>query len=86
MGLTDAELRHLRSHREPGNRLRAARVIAGLTQVAVAQAVGVSQSAISDLERMRYSATSVETAHRFSKFFGCAIEDLFPAQQQAVAS
>lgn len=84
MSLSAAQLKRLRATRNV-NRVRVARELIGLTQVQLAGEVGLTQSALSDLERRRYDATTVETARKFANFFGCSIEDLFPAKQ-AVAS
>jgi DNA-binding XRE family transcriptional regulator len=86
MALTPAQLKKLRKS-DGGNRIRAARQLVGLTQEQLAPLVGLTQAGLSDLERRRYGDTNLSTAQKFSEFFGCAIEDLFPArQQQAVAS
>jgi DNA-binding XRE family transcriptional regulator len=81
MTLTPEQLKKLR--RSPGqNRIKVARELMGLTQIELAPKVGVSQSALSDLERRRYSGTSVDTARRFAEIFGCLIEDLFPPKSE----
>lgn len=85
MALTPEQVRKLRRTPHNGNRLKAARDFAGLTQVELCKVLGFTQSAYSDLERQRYSATTVPTARRFAEFYGCSIEDLFPANH-AVAS
>jgi transcriptional regulator with XRE-family HTH domain len=84
MPLTSRQIRQLRS--ATGNRLRAARTLAGLRQVDVASQLGMSQSRLSDLERQRWASASLDTARRFAEYFGCAIEDLFPAREERVAS
>lgn len=81
MTLTPYQLSRLRKT-EPDHRLRTARELVQLTQVEVAAAIGITQSALSALENKRWGATSTDTAHKFAKFFGCAIEDLFPAKQE----
>lgn len=53
--------------------------MAGLTQAEVATVLAIPQSALSDFERARFPNVRIETARKFSVFFGCAIEDLFPA-------
>jgi transcriptional regulator with XRE-family HTH domain len=71
----------LRRDTRPGNRLKKARVIMGLTQAELCERLaGTTQSALSDLERGRYQNPNLETARRFADFYGCTIEDLFPAQ------
>lgn len=61
-----------------------------LTQAALAERLAgigyaVTQQYISDVARGRYATITVENAYKFAEFFGCSIEDLFPARQ-AVAS
>lgn len=84
MAMSAAQLKSLRKSKS-ASRLREARSILGLTQEQLAEAVGVSQSSLSDLERQRYGGVTIDTAHRFAEFFGCSIEDLFPSRE-AVAS
>lgn len=86
MTLTPFQLGQLR--KSPAEcRIRTARKLAKLTQVQVAAGVGLTQAALSDIERKRWGSTSTDTAHKFAAFFGCAIEDLFPAKdKEAVAS
>lgn len=66
--------------REPGtNRVGKAIFLARVTQTAVAGALRVSQAYVSDVARRRYRTITVENARKFADYFGCAIEDLFPA-------
>lgn len=86
MPLSHKQLTKLRAT-TGGNRIAVARQLSQLTQVQLAAALGISQSSLSDLERSRYRALTVETAQKFSTYFGCSIEDLFPATpREAVAS
>lgn len=80
--LTVRQLKELRSMQvdEP-NKLRKAMELAGVTQVQIAAAVGVTQPHVSDIANGKYTALPIETARRFSNFFGCTIDDLFPARQ-----
>jgi len=64
-----------------GNRLQAAIDLAGETQTSVARALGLSIAYVSDTARGRYQTITVDNAHKFAAHFGCAIEDLFPANQ-----
>ena len=65
-----------------GNRVAAAIDAAGVTQVVVAAATGLPQPYISDVVRGRYQTITVANARKFAEFFGCSIEDLFPARQE----
>lgn len=79
MTLTAAQLKFLRGTEAiGGTKLKAARRLAGLTQVQMAESLGVHQSALSEWERGRFEPT-LGTARKFAEFFGCAIEDLFPS-------
>ena len=75
--LTEEQLAVVRS--EPGaNRVAKAMALAGVTQTAVAKALGVSQAYVSDVARRRYRTITVESARKFARYFGCCIEELFP--------
>ena len=75
--LTEQQLAILRV--EPGaNRVAKAISLAGVTQVTLAEAIGLSQPYISDVARGRYRTITVEHARKFADYFGCSIEDLFP--------
>lgn len=75
--LTERQLAVLRA--SPGtNRVATAISLAGVTQVTVAEAIGVTQAYVSDVARQRYSTITVSSARKFSRFFGCSIDDLFP--------
>lgn len=83
--LTAKQLRELRDSHTEGNRVGRAIDLADVTQLDVAGATGLPQPYISDVARNRYSTITVENAHKFAEYFGCQIEDLFPARE-AVAS
>ena len=75
--LTEQQLATLRV--EPGvNRVAKAISLAGVTQVTLAEAIGLPQPYISDVARGRYRTITVENARKFADYFGCSIEDLFP--------
>ena len=75
--LTKQQLAILRA--EPGtNRVAKAIALAGVTQVTVADALGLPQPYVSDVARQRYKTITVENARKFAIFFGCSIEDMFP--------
>lgn len=83
MALTAKQLKELKAAPagEAGNRVAVALRLAGLTQVQMAAEIGESQPAVSDIVRGRYGDTSLTKARKFAEFFGCAIEDLFPAPE-----
>ena len=79
MALSPSHLGRLRRiDTRGGNRVRAARQFVRLTQQQLADAIDMTQTSLSDLERQRYGTTTVTTARKFAEYFGCAIEDLFP--------
>ena len=78
--LTKQQLAMLRA--EPGtNRVAKAIDLASVTQVTVAEALGLPQPYVSDVARRRYKTITVENARKFAQFFGCSIEDLFPSDE-----
>ncbi len=85
--LNEQQLTELR-HAPPDsrNRLSKAMELCELTQVQVAEKTGHTQSYVSRVCAGRYSDLPGETMRAFSNLFGCAIEDLFPAREQSVAS
>lgn len=52
--------------------------LAGVTQEQLEAQTGVPQGFISAISNGRSPKLPVHTARKFSIFFGCAIEDLFP--------
>lgn len=87
MALTVQQLRTLRATPTgaPGNRIQAAIDLAQETQTSVARATDLPYTYVSDTARGRYQTITVDNARKFADFFGCAIEDLFPARE-SVAS
>lgn len=82
MALTAKQLRDLRDTViEDGNRVARAFELAGVTQMEVAVATELPQPYISDVVRSRYKTITVENAHKLAQYFGCSIEDLFPARE-----
>lgn len=67
------------------NRLRRFMEASNTTQEQLFAATGIRQPQISAIANGRYQKLPLETARKLSDFFGCAIEDLFPARE-AVAS
>lgn len=58
-----------------GNRIRAQRKAAGLTQAELAEAVGLSQGQVSNLENGDRTI-SLEWLRRIARALGCAVADL----------
>ena len=83
--LTSKQLRELRRSPAKPNRLRQAMTLADVTQVQVAEAIGIAQSQVSEDAAGKFSEISLEKARSYAAFFGCVLEDLFPARE-AVAS
>ena len=86
--LTKSQLQKLRRAPLTGaNRLQLAMSLPKprITQVQLAAAVDLSQPYVSAICNGAYSEIPLETTRALAQFFGCAIEDLFPARQ-AVAS
>lgn len=74
-----------RSRARGRNRVERAMELAEVTQVIVADATGLTQSYISRIKNGQYTDLPGETMRTMADYFGCAIEDLFPARE-AVAS
>lgn len=74
-----------RSRTRGRNRIARAMELASVTQVQIAEKTGYTQSYVSRVRNGHYSDLPGETMRTFAEFFGCSIEDLFPARE-AVAS
>ncbi len=48
----------------------------------MARGVGLPQPYISDVARGRYQTITLRNARKLAEYFGCAIDDLFPAELQ----
>ncbi len=85
--LTRRQLRKLRETdaRSGDTRLRAAMSLAGVTQVQVAEAIGVAQSQVSEDAAGKFTQMSLVKARAYAEFFGCEIDDLFPAREQVAS-
>jgi hypothetical protein len=84
MALTPEQLEKLRRSRPTtGNRVDTAIKLVGLTKMDVARQTGLPYTYVTDVTYGRYESTTVDKAHVFAAFFGCAIEDLFPAKKVA---
>lgn len=83
MTLSTKQLSELRrATPENGNRVAVAMRLADLTQSELAQAIDVTQPYVSDVARGRHETITVDNARKFADFFGCSIEDLFPARAE----
>ena len=83
--LTERQLVVLRAS-EPTNRVATAISLLGVTQGAVAAAIGVTQAYVSDVARQRYSTITLANARKFARYFGCSIDDLFPPRDNGSTS
>lgn len=66
------------------NKLALAFTLANVKQTEAAAETGLTDSTISKLVRGAYQSVNVDSARELAVFFGCAIEDLFPAKAEAV--
>ena len=76
--LTKTHIQTLRRLKLGENRLSKALELAGITQTACALDLGYPSSYVSDLTRDRYQDMTLRNARKFSEYFGCSIEDIFP--------
>lgn len=56
-----------------------------VTQEQLEDAIGVAQPTISSIVNGKTPKLPLETARKFARFFGCSIEDLFPARDEVAA-
>lgn len=68
-----------RAPAEGKNKLALAMTLAGVTQVQLAEATGLTQGYISKLKTGSYHDVRGESMRSLAGFFGCLMEDLFPA-------
>lgn len=68
------------------NKVALAMKLAGVTQVEVAAGVGLTQASVSRIRNGHYIDLPLGTLRRLACYFGCQIDDLFPASESAVAS
>lgn len=84
--LTRKQLADLRrAPAESGNRIKEAMRLGGVTQVQLAQAIGIAQSQVSEDAAGKFSAISLDKSRAYARYFGCTVDDLFPVQSEAVA-
>jgi predicted XRE-type DNA-binding protein len=62
------------------NRVKVAAALANVEQQAIVEHTGFTQPYVSDVFRGRYERITVDNARKFADYFGCLIEDLFPAR------
>ena len=81
--LTQNQLERLRAASVPpgSNRVGLAISLAGVSQAMVGEAVGKSQPYVSDVVRARFRTITLLNAQKFARYFGCGVEDLFPAPE-----
>lgn len=63
------------------NKLRIALALTRVRQVAVADATDIATPNLSALVNGDYKTLTIDTARKLAEYFGCAIEDLFPARE-----
>lgn len=78
MKLTRAQLKLLRQS-DPDDRLRMALHLSRARQVELSKAIGIVQSQVSQDINGQFSEMSLHKAAAYARFFGCSLEDLFPA-------
>lgn len=83
MPLPHAKLRELKSAPvgSAGNRVALAIELSGATTADIARGASLSYTYLSDVARGRFQTVTVANAHKLAEYFGCAIEDLFPAKE-----
>jgi transcriptional regulator with XRE-family HTH domain len=85
--LSREQLRKLRATPlEGANKIARAMELAEVTQVQVAEGTSLTQSYVSRVARGLYERLPGETMREFAEFFGCTIEDLFPARDAAAVA
>jgi DNA-binding XRE family transcriptional regulator len=67
------------------NRLKVAFALLDVTQRVAVKTTGITPQRMSGLVKGNYHSVTLPEAEQLADFFGCAIEDLFPAAE-AVAS
>lgn len=88
MPLTPEQLKALQSVPlgTMANKVRLARAMLEQQQSDIAKALGFLKSQLSDIERGEYKDVPLENTRLLADYFGCAIEDLFPARETDRAS
>jgi len=63
------------------NKLRIALALAKARQVEICDETDMTPPMVSDFVNGKYTTLTIDTARKFSDYFGCQIEDLFPARE-----
>lgn len=85
MTLSQAQLSELKATPvgDTGNRVAKAIELVGETMADISRNGGFSYTWLSDVKSGRFETVTVDNAHKLADYFGCAIEDLFPAKVAA---
>ncbi len=84
--LTPEQIDALRQAPDSPNRLKAARKLAGITQVQLASVLRLSQNVISTDEAGDYINIDLAKSRAYARIFGCTVDDLFPPSRQKVSA
>ena len=84
MQLNPQQLAKLRRTPTVGwNKVAQAIDLLNLTMVQVSKGTGLPYTYVSDVKACRFETITVANAHKFAKFFGCLVDDLFPELEVA---
>lgn len=67
---------------ERANKVAFALTLSDTAQADVCRATGIHPANLSNIVNGRYKDLALETSRKLAEFFGCAIEDLFPARAE----
>lgn len=67
------------------NRVSIALTMVAITQTDLCSLIGMSRPKLSKIANGYYKAVAVDDARHLAEFFGCQIEDLFPAREAVSA-
>jgi DNA-binding XRE family transcriptional regulator len=67
------------------NKVGLALTMTGTTQTEVSDAIDLPRPNISKIVNGRYEGLQLETSRKLAEYFGCAIEDLFPAREEVAS-
>ncbi len=80
--LTTKQIAQVRRDREGRNGLACAMRLTGVTQVQLAEALEITQPVVSRLVNGQYSRIDLDQSRKIAAFFGCTVDDLFPAKAE----